>query len=139
MSSSSRTRYVVPLARIAVAVSFFTFSPLRSLEQSIAFAAQQGVPLPQLLVPLAGLIAVAGATSVLVGYRARLGAWLMILFLVPVTFFLHRFWTIADPAMAGWQLGAFMGNLSRVGTALLIVHFGAGPVSFDERGRAPKV
>jgi putative oxidoreductase len=135
---SNGTRYLVPLGRAAFAVGFFVFSPLVSLQQSIPYAAQQGVPLPQLLVPLSGLISLAGALSVLLGYRARIGAWLLILFLVPVTFFMHNFWTIEDPMMAQWQLGAFMGNLSRVGAALIIAHFGAGPVSLDERARVRK-
>ncbi len=133
---STRTRYLVPLGRAAFAAAFFVFSPLTSLQQSIPYAAQQGVPLPQLLVPLSGLLSLAGGLSVLLGYRARLGAWLLVLFLVPVTFFMHNFWTITDPMMAQWQLGAFMGNLSRVGAALLIAHFGAGPVSLDERSQA---
>jgi putative oxidoreductase len=133
---SNRTRYLVPLGRAAFAVGFFLFSPLTSLQQSISYAAQQGVPLPQLLVSLAGLISLAGGLSVLLGYRARVGAWLLVLFLVPVTFFMHNFWTMKDPMMAQWQLGAFIGNVSRVGMALLIAHFGAGPVSFDERVRA---
>ncbi len=133
---SNRTRYLVPLGRAAFAAPFFLFSPLVVLQQSIPYAAQQGVPLPQLLVPLSGLISLTGGLSVLLGYRARLGAWLLVLFLVPVTFFMHNFWAIADPMMAQWQLGAFMGNLSRVGAALLIAHFGAGPVSLDERSQA---
>jgi putative oxidoreductase len=45
--------------------------------QGIAFGAQQGVPLPQVLVPLAGLLSLAGGLSVLLGYRAKLGAWLL--------------------------------------------------------------
>lgn len=100
-----------------------------------ARASRHSRPLPQLLVPLSGLISLAGGLSVLLGYRARLGAWLLMLFLVPVTFFMHNFWAVADPMTAQIQLGAFMGNLSRLGGALLIAHFGPGPVSLDERGR----
>jgi putative oxidoreductase len=132
-----RTRYLVPLGRAAFAVGFFLFSPLLALQQSIQYAGQQGVPLPQLLVPLAGLLSLAGGLSVLLGYRARLGAWLLVLFLVPVTFFMHNFWAVKDPLMAQMQLGFFMANLSRVGAALLIAHFGPGPVSLDERRRQP--
>ena len=131
--TSTWTRYLVPLGRVAFAAVFVVFAPADFTQQGVAFAAQQGVPLPGVLVPLAGLISLAGGLSVILGYRARLGAWLLVVFLVPVTIILHNFWAVTDPMMAQMQLGFFMGNLSRLGGALLIAHFGAGPVSLDAR------
>ena len=66
-------------------------------EHTIAFAASQGVPLASLAVPASGIIALAGGLSILLGYRARIGAWMIVLFLAPVTFAMHKFWGIADP------------------------------------------
>ncbi|MDR7453676.1 MAG: hypothetical protein QN137_04265 [Armatimonadota bacterium] len=37
--------------------------------------------------------------------------------------------------VAQLQVTAFMANLSRVGGALLIAHFGAGPLTLDGRSR----
>ncbi len=125
------TRYLVPLGRAMFAAVFVVFAPADFSQQGVAFAAQQGVPLPGVLVPFAGLISFAGGLSVILGYRARLGAWLLVLFLVPVTITMHNFWAVKDPTMAQMQLGFFLGNLSRLGGALLIAHFGAGPVSLD--------
>lgn len=136
MSTRDWAQYLAPIGRAAFVLPFLWFSPLRVLEGSIAYAGGQGVPLPQVLVPLAGVISPAGGLSVLLGYRARLGAWLLVLFLVPAMLFMHRFWTIRDPAIAEMQLGFFMGNLSRVGAALFIVCVGAGPLSLDARGAA---
>ena len=130
------TRYLVPLGRAAFAAVFVVFAPLDFTPQGVAWAAQQGVPLPQILVPLAGLIALAGGASVILGYRARIGAWLLILFLVPVTVWMHNFWAVRDPMMAQMQEGFFLANLSRIGAALLIAHFGAGPISLDARAAA---
>jgi putative oxidoreductase len=132
------TRYLVPLGRVAFAAVFIVFTPPDFTPQGIAEAAQQGVPLAPVLVPLAGLIALAGGASVILGYRARVGAWLLILFLVPVTILLHNFWAVRDPMMAQMQFGFFLANVSRIGTALLIAYFGAGPFSFDERAAAPR-
>lgn len=135
------TRYLVPLGRAAFAAVFLWFAPADFSQQGIAWAAQQQVPLPQVLVPLAGLISLAGGVSVLLGYRARLGAWLLMLFLVPVTVMMHNFWAVKDPMMAQIQQGFFLANLSRLGGVLLIAHFGAGPLSLDAhalaRGRKP--
>lgn len=130
------TRYLVPLGRAAFAGAHVLFAPLNFSPQGIGWAAQQGVPLATLLVPLAGLISLAGGVSVILGYRARLGAWLLLLFLVPVTGMMHNFWAVKDPAMAQMQEGFFIANLSRIGAALLIAHFGAGPFSLDARASA---
>jgi putative oxidoreductase len=103
--------------------------------QEIAYAAQQGVPLASIAVPLSGVLALLGGLSVLLGYQSKWGAWLLILFLVPVTLLLHNFWAVKDPMMAQMQMAMFMKNLSMIGGALLMTQFGAGPLSLDARSR----
>jgi putative oxidoreductase len=91
------------------------------------------VPLASIAVPLSGVLAIAGGLSILLGYHAKLGAWLIALFLVPVTLMMHRFWLVQDPMMAQIQMILFMKNVSMLGGALLISQFGAGPFSLDAR------
>jgi putative oxidoreductase len=100
---------------------------------TIAYAASKGVPLASIAVPLSGIIALAGGLSIALGYRARWGGWLIVLFLVPVTVMMHDFWAMTDPNMAQMQQIMFMKNLSMLGGALLIAHFGSGPLSLDNR------
>jgi putative oxidoreductase len=100
---------------------------------TIGYAASQGVPLASIAVPLSGIIALLGGLSVLLGYRARLGAWVLILFLVPVTLLMHNFWAITDPMMAQLQQAMFFKNVALIGGALLISQFGPGPWSLDVR------
>lgn len=128
--------YLVPLGRALFAAVFAVFAPIDFTPQGVAWAAQQGVPVPSLLVPLAGLLGLAGGLSVVLGYRARIGAWLLIVFLVPVTGIMHNFWALRDPMAQQLQLGFFLANLSRIGACLLIAYFGAGPISFDARAAA---
>ncbi len=132
-SDATWIRYLVPVGRSAFAAAFVLFAPGNFSQEGIAWAAAQGVPLPRGLVPLAGVISLAGGLSVILGYRAKIGAWLLVLFLVPVNGFMHNFWAVKDPMMAQFQLGFFVANLSRIGAALLIAYFGAGPLSFDAR------
>src|SRR5205823_715667 len=99
----------------------------------IAYAPQAGVPAPGLLVPLSGVIATLGGLSVTLGYKAKVGAWLLVLFLVPVSLAMHNFWAVTDPMMHGMQLAMFMKNVSMLGAALLITQVGAGPLSLDAR------
>jgi putative oxidoreductase len=103
----------------------------------IGYAAQQGVPFAWLLVPASGVMAIAGGLSVLVGYHAKAGAVLLAVFLVPVTLAMHRFWVETDPMMAQLQLAMFLKNVSMLGGALIVSHFGAGPASIDARLRGP--
>ena len=100
--------------------------------QTIAFAASQGVPLAAVIVPLSGLVAFAGGLSILLGYRAKLGAWLIVIFLIGVTP-MHKFWGVSDPMMQQMQMAMFMKNLTMLGGALLISQFGSGSVSLDAR------
>ncbi|MBI4503868.1 MAG: DoxX family protein [Gemmatimonadetes bacterium] len=127
------TRYLVPVGR-ALFVAIFLATPASHFSaQAIGYAAQQGVPLAGLVVPASAVIAVLGGLSILLGYRARIGAWLLVLFLVPVTLSMHRFWVEQDPMMAQMQMAMFMKNVALLGGALLVAYWGAGPISLDAR------
>jgi putative oxidoreductase len=124
---------VVVLGRFFFALIFLMAGANHFSRQTIAFSASQGVPLASIAVPFSGLLAMAGGLSVLLGYRARLGGWLIALFLVPVTIIMHKFWLVGDPMMAQIQMILFMKNVSMLGGALLISQFGAGSLSLDAR------
>src|ERR1700747_80681 len=121
------------LGRVLCALIFLMAGANHFNKQTIGYAASQGVPLASIAVPLSGVLAIAGGLSILLGYRAKLGAWLIVLFLVPVSFMMHKFWTVTDPMMAQLQMILFMKNVSMLGGALLISQFGAGPFSLDAR------
>jgi putative oxidoreductase len=129
-------RYLVLLGRICFAAIFIVAAPGHFKAQEIAYAAHAGVPLASLAVPVSGLMALAGGLSVALGYRAKIGAWLLVLFLVPVTITMHNFWAATDPMMAQIQMAMFMKNVGLMGGALLLAYFGAGPLSVDARRQA---
>ena len=124
---------VILLGRFLFVLIFLMSAPMHFSSQTIGYAATQGVPLASLAVPLSGVIALAGGLSILLGYRARIGAWLIALFLAAVTPMLHRFCAVSDPMMHQMQLVMFMKNLSMLGGALLITQLGPGPWSLDAR------
>jgi putative oxidoreductase len=126
-------RSLVPIARLLFVALFLMSAPGHFQAQTIAYAAQQGVPFASVLVPLSGLLAIAGGLSVLLGWHARVGAWLLVAFLVPVTLAMHAFWNVPDPMTRMMQQAMFMKNLAMLGGALLVAYWGAGPVSLDER------
>jgi len=126
-------KYLVLLGRIMYAAIFISAAPGHFTAGTIAYAAGKGVPLASIVVPLSGIIALLGGLSILAGYKARHGAWLIVLFLVPVTVMMHNFWVITEPMAARIQYIMFMKNLSMLGGALLITYFGSGPFSLDDR------
>jgi putative oxidoreductase len=124
-------RYLVLSGRILFALIFITASPRHFSPEGILHAADLGVPLAGVLVPISGLLALAGGLSVAAGYKARWGAWALAAFLVPVTFMMHAFWKLHDPAAIHVQQAMFAKNLSMLGAVLLIAYFGSGPLSID--------
>lgn len=136
LTKSSSGTAVVVLGRILFAAIFIASAPMHFSQTMIDMAASRGVPLASIAVPAAGLLELAAGLSILLGYRAKLGAWALVLFLVPVTVMMHPFWAATDPEAMSLQLTMFMKNLSLIGAALLITQFGAGPMSLDDRQSA---
>lgn len=126
-------KYIVVVGRIFYSLIFITSGFFHFSDAAVGYASSQGVPAASVLVPLAGVMAIVGGLSILVGFKAKWGAWIIVLFLVPVTLMMHRYWTIDDPGQRQIQMAMFMKNTSMLGGALLIAWFGAGPVSVDER------
>jgi putative oxidoreductase len=126
--------YVVVIGRIFYSAIFIVSGFRHFSQETITFAAKYGIPFAQAAVPLSGVLAIFGGISILLGYYARVGACLLVLFLIPVTLMVHNFWA-APAALTPEQQTQFMKNVSMLGAAVLIAYFGSGPLSLDTRGR----
>ena len=124
---------LILLGRFLFVLIFVMSGPIHFMSQTIAYAASQGVPLASIAVPISGVLALAGGLSILLGYRAKIGAWLIVVFLVCVTPLMHKFWGVTDPMMFQVQFAMFMKNLSMLGGALFLTQVGSGPWSLDRR------
>jgi putative oxidoreductase len=124
-------RYTLLAGRQLFSMVFIIASAGHFSSPTIEAAASHGVPLADLLVPLSGVIALVGGLSVLLGYRTRFGALLLVIFLVPVTLVMHNFWGVPDPMTHELQKMMFMKNLAMLGGALFLSYFGGGPLSLD--------
>ncbi len=127
-------RYLPLVGRVLLCLLFLVSGlTFHFTSEAVQYAEAQGVPAASLLVPLSGILEIVGALSVMLGYRAKLGAWLLVIFLVPVTLMMHNFWAIADPMQRQVQMIMFMKNLAMLGGVLLVAYWGAGPISLDQR------
>jgi len=124
-------KYALLAGRQLFSMIFIIASAGHFSPRTIDAAAAHGVPLPGLLVPLSGFIALVGGLSVLLGFQTRLGAWLLVIFLVPVTVMMHNFWSALDPMTLQIEKAMFLKNVTMLGGALVISYFGAGPLSVD--------
>jgi len=125
-------KYSALIGRILFSLIFIFSGISHFAAGTIAYATYAGVPMASFLVPLSGVIALAGGLSIALGYKAKIGAILIVIFLLPVTFTMHKFWGITDPMMAQMQMAMFMKNIALTGGALVIAAFGSGPLSVDK-------
>lgn len=97
--------------------------------------ANEGMVLVPLFLLGAILFETLGGLSVLLGCWIRVGATMLILFLIPTTLIFHDFWTYEGQEQQ-MQMAHFMKNLAIMGGLVLVLAFGAGPISLDNRPAA---
>ncbi|MDP2960016.1 MAG: DoxX family protein [candidate division Zixibacteria bacterium] len=125
-------RNPVPLiARILLCLIFLKSGIGKIMDPAgtMLYMSAHGMPLTGLFLVGAIVFEIVGALSVLLGYKARWGAILLIIFLVPTTLIFHT--KISDQL----QMIMFLKNLTTIGGLLLVAYFGPGPISFDQKGR----
>ncbi len=130
-------RYVPLVGRILFSLMFI-MSGMGHLTKSAGmaqYAGAMGVPAPTLAVIITGIMLLLGGLSVILGYKVKVGTILLVVFLIPTTFMMHAFWGIEDPMQSQMQMAMFMKNLSMLGGALLLYHFGTGPLSLEEQAQ----
>ncbi len=118
----------LPAAARVLLVPLFLVSGVGKLAAPAATKAHiiaAGLPLPDVAYLVAVLVEVGMALALLVGYRTRIVAVLMAIFVVAATLAFHAPWT--DPG----QMTAFLKNLAITGGLLHIAAYGAGDFALD--------
>ncbi len=125
-------KYIFLLGRVLFALIFIVKPIEHFCPRIIGHAAEKGVPAPEILVPIWGILAFLGGLSILLGYKAKIGAWLLVVFLLPVTICIHTFWN-AQTSFAGMMDGfCFWKNIALMGAALMVAYSGSGPLSLKD-------
>lgn len=98
----------------------------------VGYMEAKGVPMAS--VALVGAIAflLVGSVSVLLGWYARIGATLLLVFLVLATYYFHNFWAVPAEAVQNEMIQA-MKNLAIMGAMVGIIANGPGAMSIDAR------
>lgn len=103
---------------------FFLMSGIAHLtdrEPMIQYARSKGVPAPGLAVVGTGVLLLASAASVLLGFYPRVGLAAIAVFLVGVSPAMHDFWTVEDPQQRQSEQTQFMKNVALLGAAIALM------------------
>ena len=120
-------KYFPLAARICLSLVFLN-AAINHIKGFTDFTGFVGSVLPFPAVFAVGTLAfqLLGVLSLLLGYKVKSGAWLLILFLIPASVLFHN--PFADPS----QWNPFLKNIGLIGGLLMIIYSGAGAFSFDD-------
>ena len=96
------------------------------------YMAGHGVPLTELALIITIIIELGGAAMLILGWKARLAAGVLFLWLIPVTLMFHNFWAAPAEQHMVQQI-MFLKNLAIMGGMLYIATFGSGPCSLERK------
>lgn len=127
--------FIAPIARFLLAFIFLAsaYNKITNFSGTAGYMAANGMTTATSFF-LAGAIVflLVGGVSLLLGFRARIGALLLVVFLIPTTLIFHGFWKF-DGGEAEMQTIQFMKNLSILGGLLMVIAQGSGGFSLDAR------
>jgi putative oxidoreductase len=121
-----------PLARILISAIFVYsgISQLMHFDATTHVLAAAGIPLATVAAAIATLIDLGGSAMIIIGWKTKLAAAILFIYLIPVTIMFHNFWA-APPQMHEMQLLNFLKNLGIMGGLLILATRGAGASSVD--------
>lgn len=127
---SKTLAYLAPAGRVLLSLMFI----ISGLQKITGYSGTQGymemMGVPGALLPLVILVEVVGGIALLVGWQARLSAFLLAGFSLVSGFLFHYLPSLGMEGMeAQAQMIGFMKNVTIAGGMLMVTAFGPGPLS----------
>lgn len=126
---------LAPLFARACLSAVFLYSGLTKLfDLPVAYQEVIGLgfPLPWAALTVTLVVQIAGGLMVLIGWQARLGAFVLAAFTIVATLWAHGFWSLSGVERVR-QLTTSLEHLAIVGGFILVMIYGPGPLSLDSR------
>lgn len=108
------------------------FTKITGWSDTAAYMASKGMTAVPFFLSMAILLELGAGLMVMLGYRARLGALGLIIFVIPTTLIFHNFWALQGSEQQ-LQMIMFLKNLAMLGGLLIIAAYGPGMLSLDGR------
>jgi putative oxidoreductase len=131
------------VGRICMAAIFLVAGTMKFMtwETTATYMQQHNLPLVNILLPIAATAEVAGGLALLFGCLTRLASAGLIAFMIPTTLIFHNFW-MQSGMEAQNNMHHFLKNIAIIGGLVLMMAFGAGPLSCDawskEKAQPPR-
>ena len=126
-----------PLALIGRLLLAYFFIPagigkITGFAGTVGYIASKGLPLPEVGAVLAIIVEVGVGLMLLLGFKTRWAALILMVFTLAASLFFHNYWALPE-AQAAMQKLMFNKNLGVAGGLLAFAAFGAGAFSLDGR------
>ena len=124
--------FLLFIGRICFSLIFILagYNKITTFQETVTSMANMGIPYTDVALFIAIVLELGGGLLVLFGLFTRFGAFMLFLFIIPVTFFFHDFWTMQGEEMTG-NVYHFMKNLAMLGATLFLMASGSGKISLD--------
>lgn len=121
---------LILVARILISSLFLWAGSAKLVHWKGSVEYMKSKNMPTSLLPAAVLLQILGGLSVLLGYEARIGLLLLIVFVIPAAIKMHDFWNLQDPDRTT-QKTMFMKDVAVLGGLLALMATGAGRFAFN--------
>lgn len=135
--ASSHRDLLILIGRLCIGVLFIpdAYGKIMNFSGFAASLAPKGLPFPTVWAVLAIVAVGGGSLGVVLGYRTRLAALLLIAFIIMANLTSHQFWEFQDAARRA-QASSFWKNTALIGGLFFLFVQGAGRFSLDGRSRS---
>ena len=115
--------YLFLLGRVLLGGYFImnAYNHFKNANALSGYAASKGTPNPKLAVLGTGVLLLLGGAGILLGVYIQYAVILLSIFLVGVTFQMHKYWTVAEPMQRMGEHVNFYKNLALLGAVLLLL------------------
>jgi len=111
------------------------FFKIGGYTQMVGYATAKGLPMANVAIACAAVLELVGGLAILAGFQTKIAAWLLFLYLIPVTFLFHNFWALQGAAQQDNMIH-FLKNVAIMGGLVILAANGPGPYSIDSRAKA---
>ncbi len=122
-------KYINRIGRILFSLIFIAsgLSKIGDWDKTISYMESHNMVFPPFFLIMAILLQVTGGLSIITSYKSKIGAILLLIFIIPATFIFHNFWILpieTDIQIVTQQVEmvSFLKNITIIGALLLILN-----------------
>lgn len=120
-------KYINRIGRILFSLIFIAsgLSKIGDWDKTILYMGSHNMVYAPFLLIMAILLQVSGGLSIMTSYKTKIGTILLIIFMLPVTFIFHNFWTLPTETeleimTQQTEMVSFLKNITIIGALFLI-------------------